>query len=123
MTVVATLLMADRALAAADLLADEGVSVEVIDLRWLRPLDYRHDRRRAWQRRAVCSSSRSRFTPAAGARRSSRSSRCGACRCRAAASALSLPDDMLIPYSPTLEDAIVPGIDAIASKIRSLVQA
>jgi hypothetical protein len=36
---------------------------------------------------------------------------------------LSLPDDMLVAYSPTLEDAIVPGIDAIAAKIRSLVQA
>ena len=39
MTVVATLLMADRALAAAELLAVEGMDVEVIDLRWLRPLD------------------------------------------------------------------------------------
>ena len=39
-TVLATLLMADRATQAADLLAQEGVSVEVIELRWLRPLDY-----------------------------------------------------------------------------------
>ena len=32
--------MADRALAAADALADEGIAAEVIELRWLRPLDY-----------------------------------------------------------------------------------
>ena len=39
-TVLATLLMADRSMQAAAALAQEGVSVEVIELRWLRPLDY-----------------------------------------------------------------------------------
>jgi pyruvate dehydrogenase E1 component beta subunit len=38
-TVVALALMVPRALAAADRLADEGISVEVIDLRSLVPLD------------------------------------------------------------------------------------
>src|SRR5213075_2958964 len=38
-TVVATLLMADRASIAADQLGEEGVSAEVLELRWLRPLD------------------------------------------------------------------------------------
>jgi pyruvate dehydrogenase E1 component beta subunit len=38
-TVVATAIMVHRALAAADRLAAEGVSLEVIDLRSLRPLD------------------------------------------------------------------------------------
>lgn len=38
-TVVSTLLMVDRALTAAAALADEGISAEVIELRWLRPLD------------------------------------------------------------------------------------
>ena len=36
--------------------------------------------------------------------------------------ALSLPDDLLIAYSPTLEDAIVPGVDAIAATIRSTAE-
>ena len=40
-TIVATLLMLDRALQAAEQLAAEGIDAEVIDLRWLRPLDYR----------------------------------------------------------------------------------
>ncbi len=39
-TVVATLLMADRALAAAETLAGEGIDVEVIDPQWLRPFDF-----------------------------------------------------------------------------------
>jgi acetoin:2,6-dichlorophenolindophenol oxidoreductase subunit beta len=38
-TVIGTMLMVDRATRAADSLALNGVSVEVIDLRWLRPLD------------------------------------------------------------------------------------
>src|SRR6202049_1185514 len=39
-TVLSTLLMADRSLAAAESLAEEGISAEVVELRWLRPLDY-----------------------------------------------------------------------------------
>jgi pyruvate dehydrogenase E1 component beta subunit len=32
---------------------------------------------------------------------------------------LSLPDHLLIPYAPALEDAIVPSADAVAEAIRS----
>lgn len=39
LTIVAALLMAHRALQAADSLADDGIDAEVIDLRWLSPLD------------------------------------------------------------------------------------
>ena len=38
-TIVATLLMVERALKAAGRLAAEGIEAEVIDLRWIRPLD------------------------------------------------------------------------------------
>lgn len=38
-TIVGALLMAHRAVAAAEHLATEGIEVEVIDLRWLSPLD------------------------------------------------------------------------------------
>ena len=33
---------------------------------------------------------------------------------------VALPDDVLIPYSPSLEDAIIPGVSAIADAVRSL---
>ena len=36
--------------------------------------------------------------------------------------ALSLPDDLLIPYSPTLEDAIIPSVETIAARIRAVVE-
>ena len=38
-TIVGALLMVHRAIAAADTLAREGIEAEVIDLRWLAPLD------------------------------------------------------------------------------------
>jgi len=38
-TILSTLLMAERSLAAARELSEEGLDVEVIDMRWLRPLD------------------------------------------------------------------------------------
>jgi pyruvate/2-oxoglutarate/acetoin dehydrogenase E1 component len=38
-TIVATMLMVERSLEAARLLEAEGIDVEVIDLRWISPLD------------------------------------------------------------------------------------
>ena len=35
--------------------------------------------------------------------------------------ALSLPDDVLIPYSPPLEDESIPGVEQIAARVRELV--
>ncbi len=40
-TIVATMLMVERALQAAEQLQAEGIEAEVIDLRWIRPLDLR----------------------------------------------------------------------------------
>ena len=34
--------------------------------------------------------------------------------------AVSLPEHLLIPYSPSLEDAIIPGADAIAEAASAL---
>ena len=39
MTIVGALLMVHRAMAAAERLAAEGIDAEVIDLRWLSPMD------------------------------------------------------------------------------------
>ena len=82
-TVVSTLLMADRSLSAARALADEGISAEVIELTWLRPLDYDT---------IIESVSRT-----AGMH-------------------------LLISYSPTLEDAIIPSVETIAGRIRLAIQ-
>jgi hypothetical protein len=36
--------------------------------------------------------------------------------------AMSLRDDMLIPYSPTLEDAMLPSVDGIAARVRAMLE-
>jgi pyruvate dehydrogenase E1 component beta subunit len=119
-TIVATLLMADRSVAAADALAEEGISVEVVDLRWLRPID--------WDTIVESVSKTGRLLVVEeqvhpggwGATVISELTMRGIPMARPAA--LSLRDDLLISYSPPLEDAILPSVDAIAAKVRSLVE-
>jgi acetoin:2,6-dichlorophenolindophenol oxidoreductase subunit beta len=117
LTVVATLLMADRAVTAANALADEGISAEVVELRWLRPID--------WDTIGASVSKTGRLLVVEeqvhpggwGATVISELLMRGVTITRP--QALSLPDDLLIPYSPPLEDAIIPSVDAIAARIRS----
>ncbi len=115
-TIVSVMRGVHDALAAAETLAAAGVDAEVIDLRSLRPLD--HD------------------TVVASVRKTSRlvaveegpelggwaSGLVGAVAERALGDlddvwTLTTPDTP-IPYSPTLEDAYLPGADAIARSVR-----
>lgn len=118
-TVVSTLLMADRALTAAEALAEDGVSAEIIELRWLRPLD--------WDTIIASVSKTGRLLVVEeqvhpggwGATVISELTMRGVPMARP--QALSLPNDTLIAYSPPLEDAIVPSVDAIAARIRAVL--
>jgi acetoin:2,6-dichlorophenolindophenol oxidoreductase subunit beta len=119
-TVVSTLLMADRSVTAAEALAEDGVSVEVIELRWLRPID--------WDTIVESVSKTGRLLVVEeqvhpggwGATVVSELTMRGVPMARP--QALSLPDDLLISYSPPLEDAVVPSVEAIAARIRSVVE-
>ena len=121
MTVVSTLLMADRSVAAADALAADGISAEVVELRWLRPLDYDTIVESVSKTGRLLVVEEQVHAAGWGATVISELTMRGVPMARPAA--LSLPDDLLISYSPTLEDAIVPGVDAIAARIRSTVEA
>jgi pyruvate dehydrogenase E1 component beta subunit len=118
-TLVATLLMADRAVAAADLLADEGISIEVVELRWLRPFD--------WETVTASVAKTGRLMVveeqlhAAGWGATVISGLVMRDVPMARPTALSLPDDVLIPYSPDLEDELIPGIETIAAAARSML--
>jgi pyruvate/2-oxoglutarate/acetoin dehydrogenase E1 component len=116
-TVVATMLMADRALTAAEQLSADGIDVEVVDLQWLRPLDI--DTVEASVRRTgrVIVVEEQVHVAGWGAAVISQLAMRGVPFKRAPA-ALSLPDDLLVPYSPALEDQVIPSVDAIASAIR-----
>jgi pyruvate/2-oxoglutarate/acetoin dehydrogenase E1 component len=113
-TIVATMLMVGRALAAADLLAAAGIEAEVIDLRWLRPLDVatvatsvartgrlvvveEQVHAAGWGATVISELAQRGMVWASPPRR------------------VSLPDDYPIPYSPPLEDQVVPSVDGIVT--------
>jgi len=120
-TVVATLLMVERALAAADLLQGEGISVEVIDLRWTRPLDLASVKAAVTRTGRLVVAEEQVHAGGWGATLISELTM-GGLRWRAAPRAVSLPADICISYSPDLEDAILPSVDRIADAARSAVK-
>ncbi len=119
-TVVSTLLMADRALTAAEALAQDGIAAEVVELRWLRPID--------WDTIVESVSKTGRLLVVEeqvhaggwGATVISELTMRGVRMARP--QALSLPDDLLVSYSPPLEDAILPSVAAIAARVRAVLE-
>lgn len=120
-TIVASLAMLGRALAAADLLAAEGIAAEVIDMRVLRPMNTapiaesvrrtnllvtveEQARVGGWSAEVITQIVEDAFDDL-----------------DAPPARLSLPDHPL-PYSPPLEDALIPTPEAIAATARSLVR-
>jgi pyruvate dehydrogenase E1 component beta subunit len=120
-TVVSTLLMANRALAAADGLADDGISAEIVELRWLRPIDWDTIVESVSKTGNLLVVEEQVHPGGWGATVISELTRRGVPMARP--QALSLPDDVLISYSPSLEDAVIPSVDAIAARIRSVLEA
>ena len=116
-TIVATLLMLDRALQAADALAGEGISAEVIDLQWLRPLDLPTVRASLKKTRRLVIAEEQVHAAGWGATLISQLVLDGV-SFDTPPRVVGLPDDVLIPYTPSLEDAIVPSVEAIANAAR-----
>jgi pyruvate dehydrogenase E1 component beta subunit len=120
-TVVATQLMRHRAMEAADLLAADGIEVEVIDPRTLIPLDL-----------ATIVASVGRTGRLACVQECSAGGSWGATVAALVTSAaftsldaaprLISADDTPIPYSGALEDAWAPTVERIAADVRRLVR-
>jgi pyruvate/2-oxoglutarate/acetoin dehydrogenase E1 component len=119
LTIVSTLLMLDRSLQAADKLASEGIDAEVIDLRFLRPLDLPAVRKSVEKTGRLVVVEEQVHAAGWGATLISRLAIDGV-KLEAPPRVVGLPDDLLIPYSPDLEDAIIPSADAIAAAVRGL---
>jgi pyruvate/2-oxoglutarate/acetoin dehydrogenase E1 component len=115
-TIVATLLMLDRAMYAADQLAKAGIEAEVVDLRWLRPLDMTTVEESVSKTRRLIVAEEQVHPGGWGATVISAVTRAGV-QLDAPPQVIGLPDDMLIPYSPELEDAIVPTADVIVRAV------
>jgi acetoin:2,6-dichlorophenolindophenol oxidoreductase subunit beta len=119
-TVVSTMLMTDRALTAASDLAAEGIDTEVIELRWLRPLDYDTVLESIGRTRRLVVVEEQVHLGGWGSSIIARSAT-EAMSLQAPPLAVSMPDNVLIPYAPSLEDQVVPSVDLIASTIRRVV--
>ena len=118
-TLVAMSMMVHRALEAAEKLAGEGISVEVIDLRTLVPLD----------KEAVVNSVRKTHRLLVVDEDYLSYGMSGEIAAVVAEEALDYLDmppkrlavpDVPIPYSNTLEDFVIPGAESIAQAVREL---
>jgi len=119
-TIVATLLMVERALAAADQLAAAGIEAEVIDLRWLRPLDLPTVRTSVEKTGRLVVVEEQVHAAGWGATVISELT-IGGVRWATTPRRLSLPDDLPIPYTPSLEDEVLPSIEGIVEAARASV--
>jgi len=104
------------ALEAAELLASDGVQAEVIDLRTLRPIDVDTVLESVARTNRLLAVEEGPATGGWGAGLLGRVAEHGLHDIDDAW--LLATDELPIPYSPTLEDAFIPGVDAIASAVR-----
>jgi acetoin:2,6-dichlorophenolindophenol oxidoreductase subunit beta len=119
-TVVATLLMVERALAAAEQLAADGIDAEVIDLRWLRPLDLPAVRTSVEKTGRLVVAEEQVHAAGWGATIVSELT-IGGIAWASPPRRVSLPDDLPIPYTPPLEDEVLPSVEGIAAAARASV--
>jgi pyruvate dehydrogenase E1 component beta subunit len=119
-TVVGTMLMAVRALKAANQIHGEGIDAEVIDLCWLRPIDTNTIETSVRKTGRLVIVEEQVHAGGWGATIISQLAIRGIPLSRPPI-AVSLPDNVLIPYSPQLEDAVVPSVERITQAIRSAV--
>ena len=117
LTIVSTMLMTDRAAAACETLASEGIDAEVIELRWLRPLDYDTIVASVAKTGRLLVVEEQVHLAGWGSSVISRLAM-DAVPMHAPPAAISMPDNLLIPYTPTLEDEVIPSVDLIASTVR-----
>jgi len=121
-TVIATGWMVQRSLEAADLLAREGIDVEVVDPRSLAPLDIDT---------LVASVEKTRRVVLVdqAPRHASASALIAAEIVERAFGALTAPPrlatalDTSVPYSKPLEDAVIPSVERIVQTVREVISA
>jgi pyruvate dehydrogenase E1 component beta subunit len=119
-TIVATLLMVPRALEAVETLAREGIDAEVIDLRWITPLDLDTVRASVLRTDRLVIAEEQLHAGGWGASLISLLAQEGLPE-NSIPRAISMPNAP-IAYSPPLEDAAVPSAERIAEAARAVVR-
>lgn len=120
-TVVASLGMVPRALAAAEILAGEGCEVEVFDLRAIRPIDASDIVESVKRTNRLLTVEEISLVGGWGAEICARVTADAFEYLDAPPARLGLPEHPL-PYSPPLEDAAIPTAETIAAALRDLLR-
>jgi pyruvate/2-oxoglutarate/acetoin dehydrogenase E1 component len=118
-TIVGTLLMLDRALQAAEALAADGIDAEVLDLRWLRPLDFELVRDSVAKTGRLVIAEEQVHAAGWGATLISRLMLEGV-GLEVPPRVVGLREDLLLPYSPPLEDELIPSAESIADAAKAV---
>ena len=121
LTLVATLLMMHRSLAAADVLAKEGISVEVIDPRTLVPFDEAAVLASVAKTGRLLIVEEDNLTGGWGAEVAARVADAGFDLLDAPIKRLAAYD-VPMPFAPVLENFVVPSVERIVESVRLLAQ-
>ena len=121
LTIVATLLMMHRSLAAADLLAQEGISVEVIDPRTLVPFDDDTVLASVAKNGRLLIVEEDNLTGGWGAEVAARVADAGFDLLDAPIKRVA-SYDVPMPFAPVLENFVVPSVERIVEAARALVR-
>ena len=100
------------------MLEEEGISVEVVDLRWIRPLDVETVSASVEKTGRLLIAEEQPHDGGWGATLVSRLTMVGTSMATRPRS-VSLPDDMLVPFAAPLEDAVIPSAERIADEVRA----
>ena len=120
-TVVSYGMMLHESLAAAEMLANEGISAEVIDLRTLIPLDRATILESLSRTGRFCIVHEDTRTMGFGAELAALAAEDALDVLRAPVCRVTMPDIGGIPVSPLMEDFVLPNRDKIAGALRELV--
>ncbi|PCI52641.1 MAG: alpha-ketoacid dehydrogenase subunit beta [Alphaproteobacteria bacterium] len=119
-TIVATLAMVERALAAAETLAAKGINVEVINLRCLRPLNMEPILESVRKTNRLLCVEENHSTGGWGGEVAARTTSEAFDYLDAPPERLTLPD-WPMPYSPELEDAAMPSADKVVETVVAML--
>jgi acetoin:2,6-dichlorophenolindophenol oxidoreductase subunit beta len=120
-TILANMLMAHRSLAAAEQLAKEGISAEVIDMRCLAPLDLETLQRSVAKTNRVLIVEEDNLTGGWGAEVAAKLGQAAFYDLDAPIARLAAPDTPL-PCAQALEREYVPSVERVVELARRLVQ-
>jgi pyruvate/2-oxoglutarate/acetoin dehydrogenase E1 component len=118
-TVVSWSRLALEAVAAAEAVAADGIDVEVIDMRWLCPLDFDFVAASIARTSRLVIAHEANLTGGFGAEIAARAAKECFWDLDAPVTRVGLPDTR-IPAAPTLQKGLFPGVDRIADALRQV---